>query len=152
MKSYFSAESPTAPQNIGSVQSVNLDMMLRHTFVPDYTVRAIMEVFYVRIKRSAYLAAKQATLMARSRKDSTDERFDDEVEKVILFGDFLTAKLVVMLLTKLFFFRQLLHSVDEDDVRSRGEADSPASAVFSNPALFQVKITQLRCSLVHESL
>lgn len=58
--------------------------MLRHTFVPDYTVRAVTEVFYVRIKRSLYLAAKRATLMERSQKDPqpSQDQFDDEVEKV----------------------------------------------------------------------
>nr|CAD7430430.1 unnamed protein product [Timema monikensis] len=97
------AESPTAtPANIGSLQSVNLDTILRHTFVPDYTVRAITEVFYIRIKRSLYLAAKRATLMERARKTSqsqTDDHFDDEVEK-------------------------LLHSL-EDDERSQGPNDPP---------------------------
>lgn len=80
---FVSAESPSVPNNMGSLQSVNLDVMLRHTFVPDYTVRAVMDVLYIRVRRSAYLAAKQATLMAISRKDSTDEHFDDEVEKVL---------------------------------------------------------------------
>ena len=57
--------------------------MLRYTFVPDYTVRAVSEVFYVKIKRSLYLAAKRATLLERSQKDSSgQEQFDDEVEKV----------------------------------------------------------------------
>nr|CAD7572855.1 unnamed protein product [Timema californicum] len=99
-------ESPTAtPANIGSLQSVNLDTILRHTFVPDYTVRAITEVFYIRIKRSLYLAAKRATLMERARKTSqsqTDDHFDDEVEK-------------------------LLHSL-EDDERSQGPNDPPTLA------------------------
>ncbi|XP_023288042.1 metal transporter CNNM4 isoform X2 [Orussus abietinus] len=95
------AESPTNanPQSIGSIQSVNLDSMLRHTFVPDYSVRAVTEVFYVKIKRSLYLAAKRATLLERSKKDSLPgpDQFDDEVEK-------------------------LLHSLDEDD---RSEQESP---------------------------
>lgn len=59
--------------------------MLRYTFVPDYTVRAVTEVFYVKIKRSLYLAAKRATLLERSQKDSVpgqEQQFDDEVEKV----------------------------------------------------------------------
>lgn len=58
--------------------------MLRYTFVPDYTVRAVTEVFYVKIKRSLYLAAKRATLLERSQKDPLpgQEQFDDEVEKV----------------------------------------------------------------------
>lgn len=82
----FSAESPTNtnPQTVGSIQSINLDSMLRYTFIPDYTVRAVSEVFYVKIKRSLYLAAKRATLLERSQKDSLpgQEQFDDEVEKV----------------------------------------------------------------------
>ncbi|XP_069698503.1 unextended protein-like isoform X2 [Periplaneta americana] len=79
-------DSPTSPtpQNMGSLQSVNLDAMLRHTFIPDYTVRAITEVFYVRIKRSLYLAAKRATLMERAKKDTqAEDHFDDEVEKYV---------------------------------------------------------------------
>jgi metal transporter CNNM len=80
------AESPTNanPQTIGSIQSVNLDSMLRHTFIPDYTVRAVTEVFYVKVKRSLYLAAKRATLLERRQKDPlpSQEQFDDEVEKV----------------------------------------------------------------------
>ncbi|KAK0161510.1 hypothetical protein PV327_009972 [Microctonus hyperodae] len=88
-------ESPTInvnPQTLGSIQSINLNAMLRHTFVPDYTVRAITEVFYVKVKRSLYLAAKRATLLERSQKDPSPshDQFDDEVEK-------------------------LLHSLDEDD-------------------------------------
>ncbi|XP_014472323.1 PREDICTED: metal transporter CNNM4 [Dinoponera quadriceps] len=88
------AESPTNanPQTTGSLQSVNLESMLRHTFIPDYTVRAVTEVFYVKIKRSLYLAAKRATLLEKSQKDPlpSQEQFDDEVEK-------------------------LLHSLEEDD-------------------------------------
>ncbi|XP_071569553.1 unextended protein isoform X1 [Temnothorax nylanderi] len=95
------AESPTNanPQTVGSIQSVNLDSMLRHTFIPDYTVRAVTEVFYVKVKRSLYLAAKRATLLERSQKDPLpgQEQFDDEVEK-------------------------LLHSLEEDD---RSAPESP---------------------------
>ncbi|KMQ95232.1 metal transporter cnnm2-like protein [Lasius niger] len=82
------AESPTNanPQTVGSIQSVNLDSMLRHTFIPDYTVRAVTEVFYVKVKRSLYLAAKRASLLERRQKDSLpgQEQFDDEVEKVAI--------------------------------------------------------------------
>ncbi|XP_017886454.1 metal transporter CNNM4 [Ceratina calcarata] len=97
------AESPTNtnPQTLGSIQSINLDSILRHTFVPDYTVRAATEVFYVKVKRSLYLAAKRATLLERSQRDSLpggqEQQFDDEVEK-------------------------LLHSLDEDD---RSMPESP---------------------------
>lgn len=69
----------------GSLQSLNMDAMLRHTFVPDYTVRAVTDVLYLAIKRTLYLAAKRATLMERSQKIEelgSSEPIDEEVEKV----------------------------------------------------------------------
>lgn len=83
----------------GSIQSLNLEAMIHHTFIPDYTVRAVTEVFYIAIKRNLYLAAKRATLMERIQKGGDDscshEPIDDEVEK-------------------------LLHSLDEDDQSIHG--------------------------------
>lgn len=77
-------ESPQAIK--GSLQSLNMDAMLRHTFVPDYSVRAITEVFYIAIKRTLYLAAKRATLMERAQRlgelPFSNEPIDEEVEKV----------------------------------------------------------------------
>lgn len=71
---------------MGSLESLNLDSLLRHTFIPDYTVRASTEVLYVKVKRSMYLAAKRATLMERSKRDNDNaqsgENFDEEVDKV----------------------------------------------------------------------
>ncbi|KYM96089.1 PREDICTED: metal transporter CNNM4 [Cyphomyrmex costatus] len=105
------AESPTNanPQTVGSIQSVNLDSMLRHTFIPDYTVRAVTEVFYVKVKRSLYLAAKRATLLERSQKDPlpSQEQFDDEVEK-------------------------LLHSLEEDDRSVPESPILPADRMMNN--------------------
>lgn len=72
----------------GSLQSLNLDALIKHTFVPDYTVKALTEVVYVAIKRTLYLAAKRATLMERAQKNGelgSNEGMDDEVEKVHLF-------------------------------------------------------------------
>lgn len=85
---YFTAESPVAPSALGSLESLNMDAMLRHTFQPDYSVRASSEVLYLQVKRSLYLAAKRATLMERSQRDNstTGEQFDDEVEKVSYVG------------------------------------------------------------------
>uniref|UniRef100_A0A8D8YKD0 Metal transporter CNNM2 n=1 Tax=Cacopsylla melanoneura TaxID=428564 RepID=A0A8D8YKD0_9HEMI len=86
------AESPTnntsGVQGLGgSLQSVNLDSILRYTFVPDYSVRATTEMFYVKIRRSFYLAAKRATLMEKSKKSeesmSAGDQFEDEVEKLL---------------------------------------------------------------------
>lgn len=68
---------------MGSLESLNIDSLLRHTFVPDYSVRAATEVIYLKIKRSLYLAAKRATLMERSKKgENASDQFDDEVDKV----------------------------------------------------------------------
>lgn len=82
----MSAESPSAggQQGLGSLQSVNLDSKIRSTFVPDYGVRAVTEVFYLKVKRSLYLAAKRASLMELSRKEESNagDAFDEEVEKV----------------------------------------------------------------------
>lgn len=80
---------------MGSLQSLNMDAMLRHTFIPDYSVKAITECIYLEIKRPLYLAAKRATLMERKQKlgEFTSDAIDDEVEK-------------------------LLHSLDEGDDRS----------------------------------
>ncbi|CAG4956463.1 unnamed protein product [Parnassius apollo] len=76
------AESPT-PSAMGSLQNINMDSMLRHTFVPDYSVRAITELYYLTVKRSLYLAAKRATLMEKGAlsKGATNEQFDTEVDK-----------------------------------------------------------------------
>lgn len=83
---FFTADSPVAPSTLGSLQSLNMDSMLRHTFQPDYTVRACTEVLYMKLRRNLYMAAKRATLMERSQKDNTTnspgDQFDDEVEKV----------------------------------------------------------------------
>ncbi|XP_058822465.1 unextended protein [Topomyia yanbarensis] len=82
----------SSQQIMGSLQSLNMDALLRHTFLPDYTVKAVTEVVYIQIKRNLYLAAKRATLMERSQRmgEHSMEPIDDEVEK-------------------------LLHSLDEDD-------------------------------------
>ena len=49
----------------GSAHS--LDGALRATFVPEYCVRAITEVYYLKIRRSHYVAARKATLVAAQR-------------------------------------------------------------------------------------
>lgn len=88
---FFILESPSqAPSAMGSLESLNIDSLLRHTFVPDYSVRAATEVIYLKIKRSLYLAAKRATLMERSKRgENASEQFDDELDKVsyILYNE-----------------------------------------------------------------
>lgn len=82
-------DSPTPQilqnQVLGSLQSLNMDALIRHTFIPDYSVRALTDVAYLVIKRSLYMAAKRATLMEQSKRlggDHSNDPIDDEVEKV----------------------------------------------------------------------
>nr|XP_032526212.1 metal transporter CNNM4-like isoform X1 [Danaus plexippus plexippus] len=104
------AESPT-PSAMGSLQNINMEAMLRHTFVPDYSVRAVSDLYYLAVKRSLYLAAKRATLMEKGAlsKGATNEQFDTEVDK-------------------------LLQSVDED-MSISGENKTPSRQVSPNPAV-----------------
>lgn len=87
----FLAESPQKVK--GSLQSLNLDAVMNQTFIPDYSVRAITDVFYVAIKRTLYLAAKRATLMEKSKRFGSELGsnepidYDYEVEKVCLFSN-----------------------------------------------------------------
>lgn len=110
-------------QVMGSLQSLNMDALLRHTFIPDYSVKALTDVVYLVIKRSLYLAAKRATLMEQTRRmgDHSNEPFDDEVEKVSSnFGLRFTNSMALLF--------QLLHSLDEDDsVAHSPRASKPAS-------------------------
>ncbi|KAL4714272.1 hypothetical protein ACJJTC_009624 [Scirpophaga incertulas] len=82
------AEAP-APSTMGSLQNLNMDSMLRHTFVPDYSVKAIAELTYLTIKRSMYLAAKRATLMEKGalNKGGTNEQIEPEVDKLLREGE-----------------------------------------------------------------
>lgn len=66
-----------------SLHSLNMNSLLKHSFSPDYSVKATKDVFYLAIKRSLYLAAKRATLMERSQKiddHGSNEPIDDDVK------------------------------------------------------------------------
>lgn len=65
-------------------------MIYSIAFVPDYSVRAVSDVFYLTIKRALYLAAKRATLMEKSKRIGSDEPIDYEVEKVAIIFTLLT--------------------------------------------------------------
>ncbi|XP_047542193.1 unextended protein-like [Vanessa atalanta] len=111
------AESPT-PSAMGSLQNISMEAMLRHTFVPDYSVRAVADVFYLAVRRSLYLAAKRATLMEKGAlsKGATNEQFDTEVDK-------------------------LLESVDED-ISISGEHKTPSRQVSPNPPVSASPVTR----------
>ncbi|XP_050359375.1 unextended protein-like isoform X2 [Nymphalis io] len=102
------AESPSASAR-GSLQNLSVEAMLRTTFLPDYSVRAIADLYYLLVRRSLYLAAKRATLMEKGAlsKGTTTEQFDTEVDK-------------------------LLESVDED-ISISGEHKTPSRQVSPHP-------------------
>ncbi|XP_037068845.1 metal transporter CNNM2-like [Pollicipes pollicipes] len=60
-------ESDASPVLRGSVHS--LDGSHRATFVPEYSVRAVTDVYYLRIRRGHYVAARKATLVAAQQRD-----------------------------------------------------------------------------------
>lgn len=95
------AESPVVASQMGSLQSLNMDALQRFSFLPDYSVRAVTDVLYMRVPRSLYLAAKRATLMERS---TTDQNLDDDDDK-------------------------LLYSLDGDEESSQGGRMSPKQSV-----------------------
>lgn len=67
----------------GSLQSLNLNAKLKHSFEPDYSVKAMKDVLYISIKRSLYMAAVRATLMKISQKvddHGSNEPIDDDVK------------------------------------------------------------------------
>lgn len=70
----------------GSLQSLNMNALMKHSFEPDYTVKAIKDVLYITIKRNLYLAALRATLMEKSQKVDfvgSNEIIDEDV-KILL--------------------------------------------------------------------
>lgn len=74
-------------QLMGSLQSLNMDALMKHTFVPDYSVRAATDVVYIAIKRTLYLAAKRASLMEKCSRSGEGGTIggdvDAEVEKLL---------------------------------------------------------------------
>ena len=98
--SYY-GDSPSSMQLFrGSVQSVQAQASVGEpaslsstaggvnarslSYIADYTVRAISDVVYFRVSRSLYQAARSATLLERSKNDSTSQRpsdLDNELEQ-----------------------------------------------------------------------
>uniref|UniRef100_T1IIQ4 CNNM transmembrane domain-containing protein n=1 Tax=Strigamia maritima TaxID=126957 RepID=T1IIQ4_STRMM len=67
----------------GMVQAIPQESA-KMTFVPDYTVRAIADVLYVKIHRSHYVAARQATILERQQKldPAMADQVTQEVDKL----------------------------------------------------------------------
>jgi metal transporter CNNM len=57
---------------------MTIDGLLASSFVPDYSVRPVTDTTFLKIPRSMYIAAKQATVLERTHAH-TDERAQNEV-------------------------------------------------------------------------
>ena len=56
----------------------------KKTFVPDYTVKVVTDVVYIRVKYANYRTCRVATEIERNFKDSTKEpdNWQEEIERV----------------------------------------------------------------------
>ncbi|CAG7717904.1 unnamed protein product [Allacma fusca] len=89
-------EAPSTPTEIrksGHYNAANLETLLYSTFVPDYTVRAVTDVTFLRISRSIYMAAKQATLLERTftlgdthAQNRVGDNFEEQIDKMMNTG------------------------------------------------------------------
>ncbi|XP_037787511.1 metal transporter CNNM4-like [Penaeus monodon] len=84
-------ESPSASTQLskgsmlGSVQSLD---NTKFSFLPDYSVRAITEVTYLKIRRSHYFAARRAYLLEQAQKEPHSvEHFEKEIAKMLIEDD-----------------------------------------------------------------
>ncbi|XP_045128204.1 unextended protein-like isoform X1 [Portunus trituberculatus] len=84
-------ESPSASTQLskgsmlGSVQSLD---SAKFSFTPDYSVRAITEVVYLRVRRSHYIAARRAFLLEQAQKEPhSEENFEKEFAKMLIEDD-----------------------------------------------------------------
>ncbi|XP_042206392.1 unextended protein-like [Homarus americanus] len=84
-------ESPSASTQLskgsmlGSVQSLD---STKFSFTPDYSVRAVTEVMYLKIRRSHYIAARCAFLLEQAQKEPHgEEHFENEIAKMLIEDD-----------------------------------------------------------------
>ncbi|XP_045597380.1 unextended protein [Procambarus clarkii] len=81
-------ESPSASTQlskgsmVGSVQSLD---STKFTFLPDYSVRAITEVMYLKIRNTHYIAARRAYLLEQAQREPLGgENFENEIAKMLI--------------------------------------------------------------------
>ncbi|XP_074641599.1 metal transporter CNNM4-like [Tubulanus polymorphus] len=79
-----SLPSPLARANsCSSISSLGPGFYAKQpTYTPDFTVKALSDVQYMKIKRAHYIAARKATLMERSSKHNEYDPFSKEWAKV----------------------------------------------------------------------
>ncbi len=73
------------PGTISPTTSIDKGDLIRPTFTPDYTVRAVTDLHYLMINYSAFKAAILATIIERNNTDPTKihtKNWEDEIDKV----------------------------------------------------------------------
>lgn len=86
--SHVTGEAPVtaSTSKVASQGAVNpSDPVIRFSFVPDYTVRAVTELWYIKIHRSLYIAAYRATQLERQQKNdvTSEDVFSAELERMM---------------------------------------------------------------------
>nr|XP_053644954.1 unextended protein-like [Cherax quadricarinatus] len=84
-------ESPSASTQLskgsmpGSIQSLE---STKFSFTPDYSVRAITEVMYLKIRNTHYIAARRAYLLEQAQREPhPEENFEKEMAKILIEDD-----------------------------------------------------------------
>ncbi|XP_019635754.1 PREDICTED: metal transporter CNNM4-like isoform X12 [Branchiostoma belcheri] len=74
-----SGQSNTTPQHQGIVNQPQIGISSSQSlvYVPDYSVRAVTDVQYIRIRRAHYMAARQATLLERQPRTPASSESED---------------------------------------------------------------------------
>eukprot|EP00058_Branchiostoma_floridae_P018264 XP_002603753.1 hypothetical protein BRAFLDRAFT_86581 [Branchiostoma floridae] len=78
-----SGQSNTTPQHQGIVNQPQIGISSSQSlvYVPDYSVRAVTDVQYIRIRRAHYMAARQATLLERQPRTPAESGSEDHFRK-----------------------------------------------------------------------
>jgi hypothetical protein len=72
------------PGTISPTTSIDKGDLIRPTFTPDYTVRAVTDLHYLMINYSAFKAAILATIIERNNTDPSNTSYQDEIDEVDL--------------------------------------------------------------------
>ncbi|KAK7086718.1 Metal transporter cnnm2 [Halocaridina rubra] len=78
-------ESPSIAlhRSRGSIRSIQSLDTTKSSFVPDYSVRAVSDVLYLKISCSHYIAARRAFLLEQLQKEPCQETFEKELTKML---------------------------------------------------------------------
>ncbi|XP_035672465.1 metal transporter CNNM4-like isoform X21 [Branchiostoma floridae] len=69
------------PKRIVNQPQIGISSSQSLVYVPDYSVRAVTDVQYIRIRRAHYMAARQATLLERQPRTPAESGSEDHFRK-----------------------------------------------------------------------